>query len=111
MTRGDVALLTCGVCAPLGIYVDKPILPLLPEGFGVAPGRAGLAVGAPLVGSVSDRLGHKPLSVAALVLITVSTLRAAAAAAARLDRSVSIGRARKPVANAVPGACRRTIDP
>lgn len=88
LCRRDAAVLACGVCAPLSIYAAQPILPVLARTFAVQPGSAGLAVAAPtialacvapLVGSISDRLGRKPMIVAALGLIIVPTLLAAQA--------------------------------
>ncbi len=77
-----------GLCNFLNLYTPQSILPTLADAFGVAPGRTGLTVTAPLiavavvapfVGTISDMLGRKRLIVTALSILVIPTLLTAAA--------------------------------
>jgi predicted MFS family arabinose efflux permease len=81
--RRDAGVATAGFCSFINLYVPQSILPTLAENFGVAPARIGLTITAPLlavalvapfVGTISDRLGRKRLIVAATFALVVPTL-------------------------------------
>jgi predicted MFS family arabinose efflux permease len=81
--RRTAAVATAGICTFLNLYTPQAILPTLTESFGVSPARTGLTITAPLlavaliapfVGSVSDRLGRKRLIVGACLLLVIPTL-------------------------------------
>ena len=70
------------------LYITQPILPVLSREFGVAPATAGLTVSAVVVvvafvssayGSLSDRVGRKPVMVASCALLAAPTLLCALA--------------------------------
>ncbi len=87
--RRDAGVATAGLCSFINLYVPQSILPTLADSFGVSPARTGLTITAPLlavalvapfVGTVSDRLGRKRLIVAACFALVVPTLLVANAA-------------------------------
>jgi YNFM family putative membrane transporter len=70
------------------MYVTQPILPMLSREFGVAPATAGLTISVVVLmialvssgyGSLSDRIGRKPVMVASCALLAVPTLLCASA--------------------------------
>jgi MFS transporter, YNFM family, putative membrane transport protein len=87
-TRIVAALHFATVAVYADLYITQPILPVLSREFGVAPAMAGLTVSAVVVviafvssayGSLSDRIGRKPVMVASCALLAVPTLLCAAA--------------------------------
>jgi YNFM family putative membrane transporter len=83
---GVVAVFLCGLFAFLDLYATQPILPLLESIFHASKGRValtisastlGVALGAPLLGMVTERLSRKRVIVCAVVALTVPTLLAA----------------------------------
>jgi MFS transporter, YNFM family, putative membrane transport protein len=65
------------------LYVTQPILPLLSKEFRIAPATAGLSVSVVVLmialvsspyGSLSDRIGRKPVMVTSCLLLAVPTL-------------------------------------
>ncbi len=77
-----------GFCSFLDVYVTQPILPHLANIFFASPAAAGLtisavtlamAISAPLIGVLADRIGRKRLIVAALLLLAAPTWLAAGA--------------------------------
>jgi predicted MFS family arabinose efflux permease len=77
------AVAVAGICTFLNLYTPQAILPVLTDSFGVSPARTGLTITAPLlavaliapfVGSVSDRLGRKRLIVGACLILVLPTL-------------------------------------
>ncbi|MGJ8515125.1 MFS transporter [Carnimonas bestiolae] len=77
------AVFLLGICALLNLYSPQPILPALAHWGGVTVGSAGLTISAttlgvaltaPLAGSLSDRLGRKRLIVWAITLMVACTL-------------------------------------
>ena len=72
-----------GFCAFLGLYATQPMLPRLEQIFQVGKTGVsltltactlGVAIAAPLVGSVADRLGRKRVIVASACLLALATL-------------------------------------
>jgi len=72
-----------GLSAFLGLYATQPIMPLLSEQFHVGKPVVGMtltattlgvALAAPLVGSVADRLGRKRVIVGSASLLALATL-------------------------------------
>lgn len=87
-TGRRIGVAAAGVTTFLNMYATQAILPELARGFSADLAATGLTVTAPLlavaivapfVGSVSDRLGRKRLIVTAGVLLVLPTLAAAAA--------------------------------
>ncbi len=81
--RRDAGVAAAGLCSFINLYVPQSILPTLAQSFGVAPARTALTITAPLlavalvapfVGTISDRLGRKRLIVAASFALVVPTL-------------------------------------
>jgi YNFM family putative membrane transporter len=75
------------------LYVTQPILPLLSKEFGISPATAGLTVSVVVLmialvssayGSLSDRIGRKPVMVTSCVLLAVPTLLCAMAPSFRM---------------------------
>ncbi|MGH9535465.1 MAG: MFS transporter, partial [Terriglobales bacterium] len=75
-----------GFCSFLDVYVTQPILPELAHRFAASPAAVGLtisavtlavAIAAPVVGILADRIGRKRLIVAALLLLAIPTWLAA----------------------------------
>jgi predicted MFS family arabinose efflux permease len=88
LDRRDAALAIAGICTFLNLYTPQAILPVLTDSFGVSPARTGLTVTAPLlavaliapfVGTISDRLGRKRLIVGACLVLVIPTLLVAGA--------------------------------
>lgn len=83
-----VALFLLGTAALLNLYSTQPILTELAEWGGVSDGSAawtisaatlGVAILAPVAGSVSDRLGRKRVMIAAIAAMAAATLLCAVA--------------------------------
>jgi MFS family permease len=81
--RRALAVAFAGFCAFLGLYVTQPMLPLLEQVFKAGKATVsltltastlGVAIAAPLIGSVADRLGRKRVIVGSASLLTVATL-------------------------------------
>jgi len=82
-SRSTLPVAFAGFCAFLGLYVTQPMLPLLEQVFKVGKSAVsltltastlGVAIAAPLIGSVADRLGRKRVIVWSAGLLTVATL-------------------------------------
>jgi predicted MFS family arabinose efflux permease len=80
------AVTLCGVCAFLELYCTQPLLPLLTRlfhasktgvGMTVSAATLGVALSAPFVGALTERMARKKVVVACLVGIGVPTLLAA----------------------------------
>jgi predicted MFS family arabinose efflux permease len=85
---GLVALGLAGFCSFLGVYATQPLLPLFGRVFGVSKAEAALtisaptiavALAAPFVGSLGDRLGRRRVMVGSLFALAVPMLLAATA--------------------------------
>lgn len=83
LDRRTAAVAVAGICTFINLYTPQAILPVLTDSFGVSPARTGLTITAPLlavaliapfVGSVSDRLGRKRLIVGACMILVLPTL-------------------------------------
>ena len=81
--RRTWAVAFAGFCAFLGLYVTQPLLPMLEQQFHTSKttvsltltaATLGVAIAAPLVGSVADRLGRKRVIVASACLLSLATL-------------------------------------
>jgi len=81
--RRILAVAFAGFCAFLGLYLTQPMLPMLGEFFKVGKATVsltltastlGVAIAAPLVGSVADRLGRKRVIVWSASLLALATL-------------------------------------
>jgi MFS family permease len=79
----------CGVCAFLELYCTQPLLPLLTRlfhasktgaGMTVSAATLGVALSAPIVGALTERLDRKKVIVASLFSVSVPTLLAATSA-------------------------------
>lgn len=82
------AVALCGVCAFLELYCTQPLLPLLESvfhagktavGLTVSAATAGVAISAPIFGSLTERLPRKHVIVCSLLGISLPTLLAATA--------------------------------
>ncbi|MCW3473758.1 MFS transporter [Limobrevibacterium gyesilva] len=91
------AVAIAGLCTFLNLYTPQAILPALADSFAVPLPRTGLTITAPLlavalvapfVGTISDRLGRKRLIVAACFGLAVPTLLIAGAGS--LDAMVAL---------------------
>ena len=89
LDRRTAAVAVAGMCNFLNLYTPQAILPALTDSFGVAPARTGLTITAPLlavalvapfVGTISDRLGRKSLISGACLLLVIPTLLVAGSA-------------------------------
>lgn len=83
--RRRFAVALAGACAFANLYATQPLLPLLGDAFGAAPGEAGLtltagilstALAAPLAGLLADGWGRKRVIVAAIFALALPTLLA-----------------------------------
>ena len=81
--RRTWAVVFSGFCAFLGLYATQPLLPLLERYFSVGKvavtltvtaTTAGVALAAPLIGTVADRFGRKRVIVASACLLALATL-------------------------------------
>lgn len=81
-----VAVTLCGVCAFLQLYCTQPLLPLFTRlfhasktaaGMTVSAATLGVALSAPIFGSLTERLPRKRVIVGSLIGISVPTLLAA----------------------------------
>lgn len=81
--RRTLAVVFAGFCAFLGLYATQPLLPLLEHVFRVGKvavsltvtaATAGVAVAAPVIGSVADRFGRKRVIVYSATLLALATL-------------------------------------
>ncbi len=82
-SRRSWAVTFAGFCAFLGLYATQPLLPMLERYFQVGKSTVsltltastlGVAMAAPLVGSLADRWGRKRLIVGSATLLAVATL-------------------------------------
>ncbi len=82
-TRRSLAVAFAGFSAFLGLYATQPLLPMLERLFHTGKAQVsltltastlGVAVAAPLVGSIADRLGRKRVIVASASLLALATL-------------------------------------
>lgn len=80
------AVTLCGICAFLQLYCTQPLLPLFTRlfhasktaaGMTVSAATLGVALSAPLVGVLTERLPRKRVIVASLVGISIPTLLSA----------------------------------
>jgi predicted MFS family arabinose efflux permease len=81
--RRILAVAFAGFCAFLGLYATQPLLPLLEQLFHASKAAVsltltsstlGVAVAAPFVGAVADRLGRKRVIVWSASLLALATL-------------------------------------
>lgn len=81
--RRSLAVTFAGFCAFLGLYATQPILPMLEHLFHASKAAVsltltastlGVAMAAPLVGSMADRLGRKRVIVVSASLLALATL-------------------------------------
>lgn len=81
--RARAAVTTAGFCAFLELYAPQAVLPQLSESFHISPASAGTTVGistlavavaAPFVGMLAERLGRKATIVAAASLLVLPTV-------------------------------------
>jgi MFS family permease len=81
--RRSWAVAFAGFCAFLGLYATQPLLPMLERIFKTGKAEVsltltgttlGVALAAPLVGLVADRLGRKRVMVYSATLLALSTL-------------------------------------
>lgn len=88
LDRRAAAVAIAGLCNFLNLYTPQAILPTLTRSFHVAPARTGLTITAPLlavalvapfVGAISDRLGRKRLITGAMLILVIPTLLVAGA--------------------------------
>jgi predicted MFS family arabinose efflux permease len=87
--RTTSAIVLAGFCAFAGFYATQPILPLLARIFGasavtvsltITAATAGVAVAAPLIGTIADRLGRKRVITVSALLLSITTMMCATAA-------------------------------
>ena len=80
------AVCLCGVVAFLNLYVTQPLLPLFTRifqapksvvGLTVSAATLGVAISAPILGSLAERLNRKRVIVTAILALSVPTLLAA----------------------------------
>lgn len=81
--RARAAVTIAGICAFLDLYAPQAVLPQLSETFHISPAGAGTTVGistlavalaAPFVGILADRMGRKRTIVTAALLLEIPTL-------------------------------------
>lgn len=81
--RARAAVTIGGICAFLDLYAPQAVLPQLSESFHISPAGAGTTVGistlavavaAPFVGMLADRLGRKRTIVTAAFLLQIPTI-------------------------------------
>jgi YNFM family putative membrane transporter len=80
-----VAVCLCGVIAFLNLYVTQPLLPLFSRmfhepksvvGWTVSAATLGVAISAPILGTLAERLSRKRVIVSSTVALAVATLLA-----------------------------------
>lgn len=80
------AVVLAGFCAFLDLYATQPLLPLLSDLFHagkvavsltVTLATVGVAIAAPVIGSIADRLGRKRVILGSILLLAAATLLAA----------------------------------
>jgi MFS transporter, YNFM family, putative membrane transport protein len=80
------AVVLCGICAFLDLYITQPLLPMLSRIFRasetataatVSAATLGVALSAPVFGALTERLARKRVIVASLVGVAAPTLLAA----------------------------------
>ncbi len=85
---GVVGVFVCGVVAFLTLYATQPLLPMLEAlfhaskaavGWTVSASTLGVALSAPLLGSLTERLNRKRVIVAAILLLVIPTCASASA--------------------------------
>ena len=85
-TKRTVAVILAGFCAFLQIYAPQPLLPYFTRVFAASEHRVslmlslaslGVAIGAPAVGLLSDRLGRRRIIVLSAFLLGMVSLAAA----------------------------------
>jgi YNFM family putative membrane transporter len=83
--RHTLAVVFAGICAFLVLYATQPLLPLLEDVFHatkvavsltVTAGTLGVALAAPAIGTIADRLGRKRVIIASAFLLALATLAA-----------------------------------
>ncbi len=83
-----VAVMLAGVCTFIDVYLTQPLLPMLEKLFHapevavsltVSATTLGIAVAAPIVGMLAERIGRKRVIVPSIFLLAVPTLLAATA--------------------------------
>jgi MFS transporter, YNFM family, putative membrane transport protein len=83
---GVVAVCLCGVFAFLNLYVTQPLLPLFASifherksivGLTVSTATLGVALSAPIIGVLAERLSRKRVIVISIVALAIPTLLAA----------------------------------
>lgn len=86
--RRTLAIALVGFCAFLNLYTPQPLLPLFTHMFdaskamvslAVSATTIGVAIAAPWVGALADRVGRKWVIIPALLLLTLPTFLAATA--------------------------------
>ena len=99
--RRSLAVAFAGFCAFLGLYVTQPLLPMFEHLFRAGKSTVsltltastlGVAIAAPLVGSVADRLGRKRVIVGSAGLLTLATLLSATSTAMEIAATPGLGR-------------------
>ncbi len=85
---GVVGVFACGLVAFLSLYATQPLLPLLEQifhasksavGWTVSASTLGVAIAAPLLGSLTERMNRKRVMVASMLLLALPTAGVAAA--------------------------------
>ena len=90
MTRPPsvVPVVIAGICAFITLFSPQPILPLLAEVFHagkvmvsvmVTASTIGVALSAPLMGQLADRMGRRRVIIASAMTLAIATLLAATA--------------------------------
>ncbi|MGA8108536.1 MAG: MFS transporter [Acidobacteriaceae bacterium] len=84
--RAVAAVCVCGVFAFLNLYATQPLLPLLAHlfrasetavGLTVSASTLGVALAAPIIGTLTERLSRKRVILVSILILTVPTLLAA----------------------------------
>jgi MFS transporter, YNFM family, putative membrane transport protein len=84
--RGVVGVFVCGLVAFLTLYATQPLLPLLETlfhasksavGWTVSASTLGVAIAAPLLGTLTERMNRKHVMLASALLLAVPTCAAA----------------------------------
>lgn len=89
VTPSVLPVVLAGVCAFLTLFAPQPLLPLLGDVFHagkvmisltITATTAGVALAAPLIGRIADRIGRKRVIVACATLLGIATLLTATSA-------------------------------